>query len=162
MGLLPCRSGSPGVNDIQPIVIATNLYGGELVEIRLVVAYLAIMIQKVAKLTGWLALAFIVYATLSPIDARPSLASPHLEHFAAFALMGLAFALAYPSRVLLVVVIVVGAAVGLEALQGLTPDRHGRVADAFVKALGGVGGISVGQLLSILWRLKLARSDHAV
>ncbi len=120
------------------------------------------MIQKVAKLAGWLALAFIVYATLSPIDARPSLAGPHLEHFAAFALMGLAFALAYPSRVLFVVVIVVGAAVGLEALQVLTPDRHGRAADAFVKALGGIGGISVGQLVLFLWRLKPARSDQAI
>ncbi len=151
-----------GVNDIQPIVTATNFYGGELVEITLLVAYLAIMIQKVAKLAGWLALAFIVYATLSPIGARPSLASPHLERFAAFALMGLAFALAYPSRVLLIVGVVFGAAIGLETLQALTPDRHGRVADAFVKALGGVGGISVGQLMLFLWRPKPARSDHPV
>jgi VanZ family protein len=115
------------------------------------------MIQRVSKIAGWLALAFIVYATLSPIDARPVLASnPHLEHFAAFALVGLAFALAYPGRVLLVVVIVVGAAVGLEALQVLTPDRHGRVADALVKALGGICGISVGQLASFLLGLRSA------
>jgi VanZ family protein len=120
------------------------------------------MIQRVSSFAGWLALAFIVYATLSPIDARPVLASAHLEHFAAFALMGLAFGLAYPSRMLLAAVIVVGAAAGLEALQVLTPDRHGRVIDALVKALGGICGISIGQLLSLLLRLRSARSDGPI
>ena len=71
--------------------------------------------------------------------------------------MGLAFGLAYPNRVLLVVVIVVGAAVGLEALQVLTPDRHGRVWDALVKALGGICGISFGQLMSFLLRFAAPR-----
>ena len=120
------------------------------------------MIQRVCAIGSWLALAFIVYATLSPIDARPVLTSPHREHFAAFALMGLAFGLAYPNRVLLVVVIVVGAAAGLEALQVLTPDRHGRVWDALVKALGGICGISFGQLASFLLRFKSARSDSPI
>jgi VanZ family protein len=123
------------------------------------VAHLPAIIQRVSNIAGWLALAFIVYATLSPIDARPVLASPHREHFAAFALMGLAFGLAYPNRLLLVVVIVVGAAAGLEALQVLTPDRHGRVLDALVKALGGICGISFGQMASFVLRFKSARSD---
>ena len=133
----------------------------EQVEIGRVLAYLPVMIQRISAVTGWLVLAFIVYATLSPIDARPALTVPHLEHFAAFALMGLAFALAYPNRVLLVVALVVGAAAGLEAFQLLTPDRHGRAADAFVKALGGISGISVGQTLSFFLRIKLARSDRS-
>jgi VanZ family protein len=127
-----------------------------------VVAYRPAMIQRLSAIAGWLALAFIVYATLSPIDARPVLASPHREHFAAFALMGLAFGLAYPNRVLLVFVIVVGAAAGLEALQVLTPDRHGRVWDALVKALGGICGISFSQLVSFLLRFKSARSDSPI
>ena len=119
------------------------------------------MIQRISVFTGWLVLAFVVYATLSPMDARPVLTVPHLEHFAAFALMGFAFALAYPNRVLLVVALVVGTAAGLEALQLLTPDRHGRAADAFIKALGGISGISIGQTLSFLLRIKLARSDRS-
>jgi hypothetical protein len=61
--------------------------------------------------------------------------------------MGLAFGLAYPNRLRLVVVIVFGSAFGLEALQLLTPDRHGRILDALVKASG---GISAGQLISFL------------
>jgi VanZ family protein len=120
------------------------------------------MLQRVSIIAGWLTLAFIVFATLSPIGGRPALASPHLEHFAAFALMGLAFGLAYPNRLVLVVAIVVGAAIGLEALQLLTPDRHGRAADALVKAIGGICGISVGQLASFLSRLKSARSDRSI
>lgn len=135
---------------------------GEQVEIKLVVAYLPAMIQRVCTIAGWLALAFIAYATLSPIDARPVLAGPQLEHFAAFALVGLSFAVAYPNRVVFVVIIVVGAAVGLEALQLLTPDRHGRVIDALVKALGGIFGISAGQLALFLLRLKSARSNGPI
>jgi VanZ family protein len=121
-----------------------------------VVAYLPAMIQRVSIAAGWLALAFIVYATLSPIDARPVLTRPHFEHFAAFALMGLAFGLAYPNRLLLVVAIVFGSAFGLEALQLLTPDRHGRILDALVKASGGICGISVGQLMSFLLRTRIS------
>jgi VanZ family protein len=135
---------------------------GEQVEIKRVVAYLPAMIQRVCTIAGWLALAFIAYATLSPIDDRPVLAGPQLEHFAAFALVGLAFAVAYPNRVVFVVIIVVGAALGLEALQLLTPDRHGRVIDALVKALGGVFGISAGQLALFLLRLKSARSNGPI
>jgi VanZ family protein len=118
------------------------------------------MIQRISVIIGWLAFVLVVFVTLSPIDARPVLTGPHLEHFAAFALLGIAFSLAYPNRVLLVVAVVVGTAVGLEALQLLMPDRHGRAADAFVKALGGIGGISIGQTLSFLLRIKLARSDR--
>jgi VanZ family protein len=117
------------------------------------------MIQRVSVIAGWLALAFIVYATLSPIDARPVLAGLQFEHFAAFALMGLAFGLAYPSRLFLVVAIVVGSAVVLEALQLLTPDRHGRILDALVKAAGGICGIGVGQLGQIFLRAQ-NRTDH--
>ena len=120
------------------------------------------MIHRLSAITGWLALAFIVFVTLSPIGDRPSLASPHLERFAAFALIGVVFALAYPNRVLLVVALVVGAAFGLEALQLLTPDRHGRAADALTKALGGISGISVGQMVYFLLRLKPVRSDRSI
>jgi VanZ family protein len=112
------------------------------------------MIQRISVIAGWLALAFIVIVTLSPVEARPSIGNSHLEHFAAFALIGLAFALAYPNRILLVVILVMGAALGLEALQLLTPDRHARATDALVKSLGGISGICAGQLVSFLLRVK--------
>jgi VanZ like family len=142
--------------------LAPHGRGFKQVEIKLIVAYLTAVIQRISMITGWLALGLFAFVTLSPIGTRPSVASPHLEHFAAFALVGVAFALAYPNRVLLVVTIVLGAALGLEALQLLTPDRHGRVADALVKALGGISGICVGQMLSFLLHLKPVQSDHSV
>lgn len=132
------------------------------VEIKPEVAYLQRMIQRLSVIAGWLALAFIVFVTLSPMEARPSIGSPHLEHFIAFALIGLAFALAYPNRILFVVVIVVGAAFGLEALQLLTPDRHARAADALVKSLGGISGICAGQLLYFLLRVRPIQADHSI
>lgn len=120
------------------------------------------MIQKLSIAASWLAFAFIAFVTLSPMGARPSLGSSHLEHFIAFALIGLAFALAYPNRILLVVVIVVGAALGLEALQLLTPDRHARATDALVKSLGGISGICSGQLVYFLFRVKSIQADHSI
>lgn len=116
--------------------------------------YLTPMIQRISLIAGWLALAFVAFVTVSPIGMRPSIASSYLEHFAAFALIGFAFALAYPNRILLVVTVVVGAAFGLEALQLLTPDRHARAMEALVKSLGGINGICAGQLVSFLIRVK--------
>lgn len=108
------------------------------------------MIKNATLVTGWLALAFLVYATLSPINLRPVVAEPQLEHFTAFALTGFAFSLAYPRRLLIVVAIVVGSAFGLEALQLVTPDRHGNIIDALVKATGSACGIGAGQLVSLI------------
>jgi hypothetical protein len=150
--------GYVGINDIRPLFLGINGFGVEKIEMRQTVAYVPTMIQKVSIAAAWLALAFIVYATLSPIDDRPVIASAHLEHFAAFGLVGFAFALAYPHRLLLVVAIVVGSAFGLEALQLLTPDRHGRLIDAVVKATGGICGISAGQLVSSLLRTRFSRT----
>jgi VanZ family protein len=147
-----------GVNDVQPFVWGTHGYDWEKIEMRQVVAYLPAMIQRVSIIAGWLAFAFIVYATLSPIGFRPVFAGPQFEHFAAFAVMGLAFGLAYPNRLLLVVAIVVGSAFGLEALQLLTPDRHGRLLDALVKAAGGICGIGAGQVMSLLLRTRMSHA----
>jgi VanZ family protein len=83
---------------------------------------------------------------------------PHFEDFAAFAVMGLAFGLAYANRLLLVIAIVFGSAFRLEALQLLTPDRHGRILDALVKASGGLCGIGVGQLTSFLLATFMLRA----
>lgn len=110
---------------------------------------------------GWFAFALIAIATLSPIEDRPSLAGPKLEHFTAFALMGLAFVLGYRRRTLLIVTVVIGSAFVLEATQLLTADRHGRLLDAVVKAFGGLCGIGAGQLFLIVLRNQLRRLKSA-
>jgi VanZ family protein len=121
------------------------------------------MIHRLSLAAAWLALAFIAFATLSPIYDRPTIpeAGPQLEHFAAFALMGFAFTLGYPRRMLFIVAIVLGSAFVLEALQLLTPDRHGRVLDALVKAAGGICGIGVGYLVPLLLRAPINRIKEA-
>jgi xanthine/uracil permease len=117
------------------------------------------MIQKASIVAGWLALAFIVYATLSPIDDRPVVAAPHFEHFAAFAFVGFAFGLAYPKRLVLIAAVILISAFGLEAMQLLTPDRHGRLIDATIKAVGGLCGIGIGQLGLLVLRAQTSRAN---
>src|SRR5258708_20730140 len=106
------------------------------------------MLHKLIGLASWGIIAFILYATISPIQDRPTLpTSTSFEHLAAFAVVGALFSLAYPRQVALVCLIVLGSAVLLEFLQLLTPDRHGRIQDAIEKIAGGVVGIVVGRAI---------------
>ncbi len=115
------------------------------------------MIRLCGAITGWLTLAFIAFVTLSPIQDRPSIANPQTEHFAAFAVMALGFALGYPRRTALIAIFIVCSAFTLEAMQLLTPDRHGRLLDAVVKVVGGLAGIGAGRLLLLVMQSQLAR-----
>jgi glycopeptide antibiotics resistance protein len=108
------------------------------------------MFHKLISVAAWALLAFIAYATISPIQARPTLpASTSFEHLTAFAVLGLLLFLAYPRHIALVCLIVLGSAVLLEIMQLLTPDRHGRIQDAIEKMAGGVLGIVVGRVYFI-------------
>ena len=109
------------------------------------------MIQRGALIVGWASLVLITFATLSPIQDRPKLAGLQLEHFAAFAIMGFAFALGAPRRTWSLVAMMILSAFVLESAQLLTPDRHGRVLDALVKAIGGGCGVGLGRLAES-WR----------
>ena len=105
------------------------------------------MVHKITIVTAWSVLAFIAYATLSPIQSRPTLAAPSdFEHLAAFAVIGTLFILAYPRQIILVVLVVLGGAALLEIMQLLTPDRHGRLLDAVVKIAGGALGMVAGRV----------------
>jgi len=100
-------------------------------------------------------LAFIVFATLSPIWARPVIAGGHfaaVERFGAYAVFGFLLYLAYPRHLAFVCMVVLGVAVTLELLQSLLPDRHPRTLDAIEKLLGGVAGISSAVIFqSSIW-----------
>ena len=101
------------------------------------------MLHRLVAIAAWACLAFIAYATLSPIEARPTLTSAGLEHFAAFALLGALFCLGYPKHRIFVFAIVFGSAILLELAQLMTPDRHGELIDALQKMAGGTFGILV-------------------
>ena len=105
------------------------------------------MSHKIITAIAWAILAFIVFATLSPIGLRPHFEDVSVERFGAFGLMGLLFGLAYPKRLWLVLTLVAGAAFALEALQHLTPDRHGHLLDALVKFAGSLCGVAAAWLV---------------
>jgi VanZ family protein len=121
------------------------------------------MSHKIITAIAWAILAFIVFATLSPIGLRPHLEDVTVERFGAFAFAGLLFGLAYPKRLWLVLTLVVGTACVLEALQHLTPDRHGHVSDAVVKMIGGVTGVGIAwlcnRMLSAFASSRVARQN---
>ena len=106
------------------------------------------MIHKLIAIAAWTLLASIAYATISPIQARPTLsASPDFERLVAFVVVGALFCLAYPRHFVLVCLVVLASAVLLEIAQQLTPDRHGRIHDAIIKTTGGALGVVVGRAM---------------
>ena len=113
------------------------------------------MFDKITAIAAWALLAFVAFATISPIQDRPTLAtSSSLEHLAAFAALGILFSVAYRKQFALVCLIVIGSAVLLEYAQLLTPDRHGRVEDALEKIAGGAAGILLGRIVVYFARKK--------
>lgn len=97
---------------------------------------------------AWGALLAIAASTLAPIEFRPqSPFSANWERLLSFFAAGLLFTLAYPRRLLLVLVVVLGAAIGLEILQVFTSSRHGQVRDMTIKIMGGIGGVGGGAAL---------------
>ncbi|MBS0331918.1 MAG: VanZ family protein [Proteobacteria bacterium] len=99
---------------------------------------------------GLMAIAFV---TLCPIGLRPSLGDANLERFVAYLGLGGLFALAAGRRVLAATVAVIVFALALEAAQRLAPGRHAVPAEAILKALGGVVGVTGAQLRWPLRRL---------
>ena len=112
------------------------------------------MFRTVIATAAWILLAFIAYATLSPLNERPEFATlfSHLDHYLAFAVVGGLFGLVYPRQTFLVCILVLGSAVFLELLQLLTPDRHARVIDAVRKIIGGAIGIAFARVAISLYR----------
>jgi hypothetical protein len=106
-----------------------------------------VFITAVAGLAG------IVFATLCPIGMRPHFASPNIERFGAYFVLGILLSLAFPRGRLAVITGVLVLACALEAAQLLIPGRDGRVVDATVKALGGIVGASAGYGVYPLRRL---------
>jgi hypothetical protein len=105
------------------------------------------------RVLAWLLLAGLIFVTLSPINLRPISPLPtQLERAIALAVVGFAFALAYPRHLWVVALLVLGSTVLLEFLQLVQPSRHGRVIDVMVKLVGGGGGLAAGTILTRLTR----------
>lgn len=109
------------------------------------------------RLLAWIVAIGLVAVTLSPLEARPVLASPNLERAGAYALFGFLLALSYPRRWGLALLAAVALAGALEAAQGLTASRHGRVVDFMVKGGAAMIGGLVAQGLHLLLARRTAR-----
>jgi VanZ family protein len=105
------------------------------------------MVDTIATVAAWACFAFIVYATVVPIERRPALPKAinvgRLEHVGAFALFGGLFCAAYPQHLIMISLLTIGTAVLLELAQTFRPDRHGRISDALWKMTGGIVGVLV-------------------
>jgi VanZ family protein len=110
-------------------------------------------IRMSSAFLSWGSLGFIAFATLSPIDLRPHLASTGLEHVGAYAVLALFLGLAYPRRPLRLALLLVLAACALEAAQLVLPDRHARWADLGTK----LAGAGIGLALALALNLAIER-----
>jgi VanZ family protein len=100
------------------------------------------LIASLLPVAAWGSVAFIAYATLAPIEARPAIARAEYEHIAAFALATALFCLAYPRHALVILLLLSALAAVLEACQLMVPGRHGRIVDMLRKWIGiGVGAL---------------------
>lgn len=114
--------------------------------------------RRCAALLGWGAVALVVFATLSPIGARPHIAhlGPQIERFAAYLVAAAALAVAYPTRKGVILLCIVAGAAGLELAQHFEASRHARALDALVKIAGGLSGLGAAALCERLWPRRLA------
>jgi VanZ family protein len=106
------------------------------------------MVVKIARIAAWLLVVAIVVMTLGPPTVRPVTGfNRSLEHIAAFALLGLAFGLAYPNRRMRLALIGVAVAALMETLQQAVPGRHAYFSDFVINAAGSCAGLAAAALL---------------
>jgi len=107
--------------------------------------------RRSAAIVAWILLASIFAFTDGPLSLRPTTGlSPNTERFVALAVVGFAFALAYPHRPALFLAFLLAAVGSLEILQYLVRGRHGTVHDAAIKCVGVITGIAAGHIFSRL------------
>jgi VanZ family protein len=95
------------------------------------------MTMRIPKSLAWLSAFAVLVLSLSPPRYRiVTGAARELEHFTAFALVGLMLSLAYPERRLKLVVVGIGAIAVIELLQIFVPGRHAYLSDFLLNALG--------------------------
>ncbi|MDZ4368843.1 MAG: hypothetical protein U0987_17745 [Afipia sp.] len=110
-------------------------------------------LRRFSRFSAWMLLIVIVYATLSGVEQRPSVAwlTPDIERSLAFLAAAAAFALGYPRQRTAIFAIGLATVVSLEFAQAWAATRHGTLHDVLVKVVG----LGLGLLLvSGLERLK--------
>jgi VanZ family protein len=120
------------------------------------------MLAKAARGTGWLVVAAAVFLTIGPQKFRPVTGIPHdLEHFLAFALVGLVFGLGYPGRLVLLAPIAVVAAAALETAQLWVPHRHAYFSDFMINAFAACVGLAMAAAITWIVERRLTRTQNS-
>ncbi len=110
---------------------------------------------RIARVTGWLLLVAAVFLTLGPPKLRPVTGLDHnLEHFLAFALLGLMFGLGYCRRRLAMALIGVTLAALLETFQLWVPGRHASFSDFAVNSIGLCAGLGLAAFMQWMTRRR--------
>ncbi|PZM15558.1 VanZ family protein [Rhizobium tubonense] len=106
---------------------------------------------RISRVLAWLLLAFIIFATVSPIGDRPHDYLPvQVDRALAFFLLSAFFVIASPRRWLIVGVLCIASAFVIEDLQYLSPSRDPDMADAVVKATGALLGVAAAHLGNVV------------
>ena len=112
------------------------------------------MTQTISRIAGGLAFAFIAFVTISPIYDRPSIAAPQIEHFAAFALLGL-FSWFFLKSRMRIAMRAVADNQQVAMAMGINVERYFALAWAMAGIVSALGGVIWGSMLGVDVHLAL-------
>lgn len=105
--------------------------------------------RLIARVLTWAGVLAIIYLSIVPAVDRPVTgAGQWTEHFAAFAIVAVCFAIGYRLSSLQLITLAVFFCGGIELLQVPLPTRHARVSDLVIDIAGscfGIGCVLIGK-----------------
>jgi VanZ family protein len=105
------------------------------------------MLQKMLKAASWIMILGLVIVTVVPGDERPITGLQHdIEHFLAFALVGVTFGFAYPQSLRVNLSSAFFFTLALELSQIPLATRHARLRDFMVDAAAACLGLVIAHL----------------
>jgi hypothetical protein len=120
------------------------------------------MLAKTARVTGWVLIAAAIFLTIGPREFRPATGVEHdLEHFLAFALVGLVFGLGYPGRLSVMAPLAFAIAAVLETAQVWIAHRHAYFSDFVINALAAcIGLVIAAGITEVVRRYTMNAQDN--
>ena len=113
--------------------------------------------RVLSRVTAWVLLFAIVFASLNPPAYRPVTRVGHIaEHFLIYLAVGFALGLGYSNRWRVLASLVAFAA-AIELAQLFVPGRHARVVDFVVDAVAGCMGVALAWIGTAVSRARSRR-----